>query len=281
MKKRLSNHGIAIMGIAILVFFAMGCLTIPPPEPVENLPPISVKDKATAFALALYLIDQRGYEILVEGTVRGDFIVNARPRFDYENGSIVTKAIRINDDRVDSWNYRASAEFLVTPDNVLDVRLVNRRKFTNDTDTQSSLLGEDANVFFGRLRNDIITALNSLQSNPDTLEKCMDHFLSDFSWNRLILGPLTAIGRETFVKEYLINRTYKWKLRLSDFQENKNSKYNKQYVAIFGDDLRLYTNDSALGSIPRNQVVEYAGTLAGIDFPSEGPLYHFFTTDGR
>ena len=250
------------------------------PPKIEKAEPIKVNDKVTAFAITTYLLDQKNYDIRV---------------LDYENGRIVAEFIlRTNT----STSYGGYLDFIVTNDSVLDVHFRNLARFEVIYGWQSISI---PSMEIEQLRNNIMTELNSMQSTPDALEKCKDHFLGNFQYNYVLLEPLTEIGRRIFAQNYLLNRTYKWSLPLINFEENRNRNYNKKYLARFEFkvsnresafsrlftvntiSLNVYTDDEQIALIPRNRVIDFSGVLVGIDdtFGEDNYNFHFFTDNGR
>ena len=284
MKRFWVYHRIALAGIAVSVFLLISCFTIAPPDPITNSPALNVRDRITAFALAVTDITERGYDISIFDYYNGGIAMN----FNWREGGYGIPANAIT--------HRGTLIYTISPNNVLDVRFERLQRFSDGRWVNINEVSRG----LSQLRNDIIANINSLQSNSITLERSMNYFLSNFQYNYLVLKPLTEIGRRDIAQEHLIDRTYSWRLPIVDFQENRNPNYDRNYVAtfrfavtagttnfsrLFVDiiDLNVYTDDRSLGIIPRNQVVNFSGVLAGIDdtYTSGNFNFHFFTAGGN
>jgi hypothetical protein len=258
----------------------------------QETPPIKVKDKMTAFALATYHIDQKDYDI---------------ESFDYTGGRISTAYLLYNTGIMGTMKLRAKLVFTLMPDNVFEVKFVNVQEF----DTKYSADGKRIIGYYWKdnkymasefipIRNKIVADIDSMQSDPAAVEKCMDRFLGSFRYSYVVLKSLTEVGRARFIQEHYVNRVFEWKLPLVDFQYNKNEKYDKKYVALFqynvaGDEkafgklfsntihMNVYTDDDALAEYAKREPVEYSGVLVSIDetFVSDNFNFDFFTRDGR
>jgi hypothetical protein len=259
----------------------------------EEIPPITVSDRMEAFAISTYYLDTKSYDI---------------ETFDYQKGTITTNYLEYNTGIAGTLKLRAKLVISFSSSHVLGVDFVNVQMYeTKYSSNHSRVVGyywKDAG-FMGQeyvpVRNKIVMALDSLRSDKDALDACMNHFKSNFKYNYILLRSLTEVGRAKFIKENFIDRTYKWTLPLVDFRYNKNEKYAKKYVAHFrydvsgGDDrafgklfkntiyLNVYTDDGSLSESAKQESVNYSGVLVNIDetFTADDFNFDFFTVDGK
>lgn len=247
-------------------------------ESTEKTPPIKVTDKIDVFSAITYFIDKKEYDI---------------EEFNYANAYVKTGYL------IYMKTVRAKLFLEVTDSGYLDV------DFKDCQSQEGELIGgkvyynwKNSNLYYDQLipiRNKFISDIDSLLSDSASLNICKDHFLTSFKYTYLVLKSLTEVGREKFINEHYVNRNFAWSLPLIDFQFNKNSRYQKKYVALFRcsiDDesdllfnklfsnriyISVYTDNDSLADINKQQEIKYSAKLVNIDqsFASENFNFDF------
>lgn len=243
--------------------------------------PISCTSKLDAFALTAKFIDSLGIGL---------------EQFNFANGFIKSDYIQFNTGL--ATNARTKLVFQYNPEkNILDIfgmeTLVSRVQNEGDPIYVRDNILKDYHA--PKCANVAIESIKSCAIDSTCLDGARKQFISNFTYNYLILKTLTEVGREKFQKEHYLDNTYAWALPLQDLIFNKDKSIPFKYIALFNVAIRdksiyenllgssiyikLYTNNEKLVDLVKQERVEATGVLKTIDNSYLGDTFNFTFED--